>query len=98
MEQFYYKIDKNEMFQFLKRLCLQRTYYAGFGVRRGAATLELGKDDETVAVGGSEQPNDPHVMRRNRLSGCFRTVEGAEEYMWIMSFVSTAKKHGMYFL
>lgn len=32
---------------------------------------------------------------KQKVSGCFRTVEGAEDYMQIMSFVSSAKKHGM---
>lgn len=32
---------------------------------------------------------------KQKISDCFRTVEGAEDYMQIMSFVSTVRKHGM---
>ena len=32
---------------------------------------------------------------KQKVSGCFRTKEGAEQYMQIMSYVSSCKKHGI---
>lgn len=31
---------------------------------------------------------------KTKVSGCFRSVDGAKEYLKIMSYVSTAIKHG----
>lgn len=35
------------------------------------------------------------VKTKTKVSGCFRSVEGAESYLKIMSYIGTAKKHGM---
>ncbi|MCL2426691.1 MAG: IS66 family transposase [Oscillospiraceae bacterium] len=34
------------------------------------------------------------VKTKTKVSGCFRSLEGAKNYLKIMSFVGTAKKHG----
>ena len=34
------------------------------------------------------------IKAKTKVSGCFRTKKGAQEYLDIMSYVSTAKKHG----
>lgn len=35
-----------------------------------------------------------NIMVKTKVSGCFRSVDGAKEYLKIMSYVSTAIKHG----
>lgn len=35
---------------------------------------------------------------KQKVAGCFRTIEGAEEYASIMSYISTARKQGMAYL
>ncbi len=35
-----------------------------------------------------------NIKVKNKVSGCFRSVDGAKEYLKIMSYVSTAIKHG----
>jgi len=34
------------------------------------------------------------VKTKTKVSGCFRSLEGAENYLKIMSYVGTVKKHG----
>ena len=34
------------------------------------------------------------IKAKTKVSGCFRTKKGAQEYLDIMSYVSTAKKLG----
>ena len=36
-----------------------------------------------------------NVKTRNKVSGCFRTESGAQDYLDIMSYISTGRKHGV---
>ena len=36
-----------------------------------------------------------NVKTKTKVSGCFRTENGAQNYLDVMSYLSTGKKHGM---
>ena len=36
-----------------------------------------------------------NIKTKIKVSGCFRTTEGAENYLKIMSYIGTAKKNGI---
>ena len=36
-----------------------------------------------------------NVKTKTKVSGCFRTENGAQNYLDVMSYLSTGKKHGV---
>ena len=35
------------------------------------------------------------IKEKTKVSGCFRSMKGAQDYLTIMSYVGTSKKHGI---
>ena len=36
-----------------------------------------------------------NIKTKTKVSGCFRTEEGLQDYLDVMSYLGTAKKHGV---
>ena len=36
-----------------------------------------------------------NVKTKTKVSGCFRSIKGAQDYLKILSFISTGNKHGI---
>ena len=51
--------------------------------------------DTKGAVGNTVDYSSLTVKVKTKVSGCFRNEEGAQEYLTIMSYIGSARKHGI---
>lgn len=65
-------------------------------LREYKASVCLFAENFTVPFSNNQAEQDIRIMKiKTKVSGCFRTEKGAADYLNIMSYVGTAKKHGI---
>lgn len=75
--------------------CLSRDAESVLGKLSAAQAEERGAERYDISGCQSISINIPRAGDDGSGAGCIRTIEGAEEYASIMSYISTARKQGV---